>query len=102
MDIRLNAYSAYKTNGVSGFQKKGENSIASAATQKDGYLRDVVSISNSANGKSAISKASSSIRADINALSSTDRVSALREQIKNGSYSVSTEDIAGAILERFI
>ncbi len=101
MDIRLNAYKSYNSGKVTAFSKKDEKS-SSKASEAIAPKCDVVSISQAAAEKSALSKAGATIRSDISALSSSDRVSAIKAQVQSGSYSVSSEEIASAILERFV
>lgn len=101
MDIRLNAYKSYNSGKVTAFAKKDEKA-SSKAMDTIAPRGDVVTISKASAEKSALSKTGAVIRNDIAELSSSDRVSAIKAQVQNGSYAVSAEEVASAILERFV
>ena len=61
---------------------------------------DVVSIKADASDVAA-ARVKTTIAANVNSLSSADKINALKASIADGSYFVSSEDIAGKILERF-
>ena len=102
MDIRFNALNSYSVTGkmnVSGSKKPGssKNDKSSVSSKKD-------SISLSSNGvkNSGLYKLNATMRSEIDALSSQERISAIKASIRNGSYNVSSEEVADAILDRFV
>ncbi len=102
MNIRFNALQNY------GAQTLKTTSAAPKSTQAEigragGFeiaKNDVVSIKADASDVAA-ARVKTDIAANVNSLSSADRINSLKESIKDGSYFVSGEDIAGKILERF-
>ncbi|MBR1752412.1 MAG: flagellar biosynthesis anti-sigma factor FlgM [Ruminococcus sp.] len=102
MNIRFNALQNYGAQSLkSGIvPQKSSQADVSRAGSFEIAKSDVVSIKADASDVAA-AKVKTNIAANVNSLSSADRINALKESIKDGSYFVSGEDIAGKILERF-
>ncbi|MGN0623409.1 MAG: flagellar biosynthesis anti-sigma factor FlgM [Oscillospiraceae bacterium] len=99
MSIRLNAYKNYgagMAQAVSDKKTLPKGASAGSAASKT----DTVSISANAAEYSA-AKVRSEVSAQVNALSGSDRLAGIKAQIAGGEYAVSSEDLAGRILERF-
>ena len=99
MNIRFDAmrnYTAQGLKGPSAPQKTNEVKAQGGNFAKS----DVVSIKADASDVAA-AKVRSTVAANVNSLSSADRINAIKASIADGSYFVSSEDIAGKILERF-
>lgn len=98
MNIRFDAMRNYSTQGLKTpvpQKPSGEMRAQGLSAAKN----DVVSIKADASDVAA-AKVRSTISANVNSLSSADRINALKASIADGSYFVSSEDIAGKILER--
>ena len=98
MNIRFDGvrnYGAQNFKNAAAAQKSAGEIRTSAAYAKN----DVVSIKADASDVAA-ARVRSTISANVNSLSSADRINALKASIADGSYFVSSEDIAGKILER--
>lgn len=102
MDIRFNALNSYSVSGKMNVSGAKKNSLNKNDKKISDVKLDSISISNNAVKNSEIFKLNSTIRAEIDGASNSDKISALREAVKNGSYNVSSDDIAGAILDRFV
>lgn len=103
MSIRFNAYNNY--NNVSNQKNvvtKGSERVKTGVPSflSDGK-KDTVSISANTDGYS-IAKTYTAVTSDVNSYSGSDRISAIKAKIANGEYSVSSQDIAGSILDRFV
>lgn len=103
MDIRFNALNSYQANKISpsgrrNSQIKGEKPVTSGIEAK----ADSISISSDAASYGEIYKLGNAIRSEIDAANPADKIASIKEAIRNGSYSVSSDDVAGAILDRFI
>ena len=99
MNIRLNALKNYNTRATSSVSKVSESKLSSVKTQTAGKT-DTVSIkANSADFSAA--KVQNEISANVNSLSNADRIAEIRQKIADGSYNVSSQDIAASILDRF-
>ena len=103
MDIRFNALNSYQTNKISPSGRKttsikGEKAVSSGIEAK----ADSISISSDAASYGEIYKLGYAIRSEIDSANTADRIASIKEAIRNGSYSVSSDDVAGAILDRFI
>lgn len=103
MSIRFNAYNNY--NNVSNQKTVVNKSSGRVKTGVPSFLsdtkQDTVSISTNSDGYS-IAKTYTAVTSDVNSYSGNDRVSAIKSKIANGEYSVSSQDIAGSILDRFV
>lgn len=99
MNIRLNNamrnYGAQSLKTAPAPQKGSEVKSAGFDISKN----DVVSIKADASDVAA-ARVKTTIAANVNSLSSADKINALRASIADGSYFVSSEDIADKILER--
>ena len=105
MDIRFNAYGNYSVSGkigVRGDKKAGPSNGSKLVSGGVESKADSISISSDAVSYGEISRLGGAIRSELEAASSSDRIASIKEAIRNGSYSVSSEDVAGAILERFV
>ena len=102
MNIRLNNamrnYSAQGLKTSAAAQKSVGSDVKAAGF--DISKSDVVSIKADASDVAA-ARVKTTIAANVNSLSSADKINALKASIADGSYFVSSEDIAGKILERF-
>ena len=103
MDIRFNALNSYQTaklnpSGRKSSAIKDEKGITSGIKAK----ADSISISSDASNYGEISRLSNAIRSEIDAANGAERLASIKEAIRNGSYSVSSDEVAGAILDRFI
>ena len=98
MNIRFDAMRNYSTQGLKTPQAPVRPS-GDVRAQGASFKNDVVSIKADASDVAA-AKVRSTIAANVNSLSSADRINALKASIADGSYFVSSEDIAGSILER--
>ena len=97
------AYEVYKNNVSS--LKSGANSPSKA----DGKARasmgvpantDKVTISSDASAMAEVGRMASSMSAEVNNLGNSARLAELGEQVRNGTYFVSTGTLADAILGR--
>lgn len=59
---------------------------------------DKITFSGEASAKAEIGRVTSTVSAEVNSLGSAERLAALREQVQAGTYEVSAEDIADAII----
>ena len=102
MNIRLNnAMRGYSTQGLKTAASAGKSAGADVkAAGFDISKNDVVSIKADASDVAA-ARVKTTIAANVNSLSSADKINALKASIADGSYFVSSEDIAGKVLERF-
>ena len=101
MNIRFNALQNYGANSIKNTvpaAKGGSNDVKSTGFEI--AKSDVVSIKADASDVAA-ARVKTDIAANVNSLSSADRISAIKAKVADGSYFVSSEDIAGRILERF-
>ena len=100
MNIRFNALQNYGAQSI----KNTVPAVKGAAGEvKQGFeiaKSDVVSIKADASDVAA-ARVKTDIAANVNSLSSADRINAIKAKVADGSYFVSSEDIAGKILERF-
>ena len=96
MNIRLNALKNYNTRATAPVSKVNEAKLSSAKTQNSGKT-DMVSISANASDFSA-AKIQNEISAEVNSLSSGERIAEIKKQISEGTYNVSSQDIAASIL----
>lgn len=105
MDIRFNAFNRYSNTGkIGASQKKSSASKSGKALSASGFeaKSDSISISSDAAGYSEVFKLSNAIRTEIDASNGAEKIASLKEAIGNGSYSVSADEVASAILERFV
>ena len=101
MNIRLN--NAMRNYGAQSLKTAPSAQKSGADTKAAGFeisKNDVVSIKADASDVAA-AKVKTTIAANVNSLSSAEKISALKASIADGSYFVSSEDIAGKILERY-
>ena len=103
MDIRFNALNSYQATKINSSGRKasavkGEKAVSSGIKAK----ADSISISSNATNYGEINKLSNAIRNEIDAMNGADRIASIKEAIRNGSYSVSSDEVAGAILDRFV
>ena len=101
MSIRLNALKNYNTTSVNSVSKSKDEKTSAVSTKNDMQVKaDKVSITASAGDFSA-AKVQTKISANVNSLSSSDRINEIKKQIAEGTYNVTSEDIAESILDRF-
>lgn len=100
MSIRLNAYKNYGAGMAQAVSDKKQTLPKGASASSAASKTDTVSISANAAEYSA-AKVRSEVSAQVNALSGSDRLAGIKAQIAGGEYAVSSEDLAGKILERF-
>ncbi|MBR6337778.1 MAG: flagellar biosynthesis anti-sigma factor FlgM [Ruminococcus sp.] len=100
MNIRFDAMRNYSTQGLK--TSPAAQKAVSGDVKAQGFefsKNDVVSIKADASDVAA-AKVRSTVAANVNSLSSADKINALKASIADGSYFVSSEDIADKILER--
>lgn len=97
MNIRFNPLSAYRnTSSVSG--KRGKYDVSA---DKGAVKTDKVTISAEGSDYAQTVKIQNDISAEVSEYGSADRLAAIKKQIADGSYGVSSKEIADRILERF-
>ncbi|MFT3951778.1 MAG: flagellar biosynthesis anti-sigma factor FlgM [Oscillospiraceae bacterium] len=99
MDVRLNALHHYANTGS--VAKLSPEKAQTPTAQTREAKTDTVSFSAGAAGNREVSGVCAGIRADLDGLSSPDRVAQIKAQVANGSYVVSADDVAAAVLSRF-
>lgn len=98
MNINTNVYKQYVKSGSS---RHCPNFNFSAAGEKSAAVKtDSFSLSSEASMFKECGKVIKSAVSEITSPASEDRINSLRQQIKNGTYNVSSDLIAGAILDR--
>lgn len=102
MNIRFNALNSYRAAGSVGGVNGKKTSGAKGASKTGAVIADSVSISSDAAGFSEVSKLHGAIRGQIESSGRAERISSLKEAVKSGNYSVSSDLVADAILDRFI
>lgn len=103
MDIRLNnALNSYSVTGKMNLAGVKKSDTSRTEKAKSESKSDSVSFSSDALKNSGIYKLNSSIRAELDSLSGSDRVALIKDAVSNGSYNVPADDVAGAILDRFV
>ena len=102
MNINFNTFNkgVNKAGSVSNAGNIVKNESAPVAGGK--IKSDVISISAGASDYSEIAKIRTSVAGGVNECGSSEKIASLRSAIANGSYNVSSEAVAGKILNRFI
>lgn len=99
MNVNLNVYNNYlKTQEYGTHNKESE---PGTAVKPSGTKQDQVCISADAAAYSARDKQVKAIASEVNAIGSPERLHALHDQIQSGTYQVSPERVADAMLSRF-
>lgn len=101
MDIKINSTNAYaKINAVSSSKSKSKDTIIESAVSKADKKSDIITISAEGTFQAELDKEIKTISEEINEISSEDRINLIKEQVSNGTYFVTSEDVADAILEK--
>lgn len=99
MDMKIKAINGYNaTNSVS-----RSNNIKSDSPDKvnKSLKSDVITISEEGAFQAELNNEIKAIAQEINDNEDNAKINELREQIKNGSYQISTDDLVDSILNRF-
>ena len=99
MNIRFNAFKNYNTQ-VSSVNNVDSKASGTKSKNVSAGKTDTVSISATASDFSS-AKVITDISSNVNGLSNNERVSSIKEQVKNGTYNVSSQAVADSILDRF-
>lgn len=104
MDIRFNALNSYSATGKVGATGRKASPVKSEKVSSSiiEAKADSISISSDAASYGEVYKLNNAIRSELDASSGADRIASIKEAIKQGTYSVSSDDVAGAILDRFV
>lgn len=93
IDPKSNIESIYEAN-----TKKNSSALENNVNQEDKLNKDRVEISKTARSFDELSPIKEKVVADVEKATSPDRLRELKAQIENGTYHVSSQDIAAAIL----
>lgn len=99
MNINTNVYKQYVKSGSS---KISRNFLYGGTEKTSAEKKDSFSLSSEASMFRECGRIIRSSVAEITAPADKDRLSALKQQIANGSYNVSSGQIADAILDRIV
>ena len=100
MNINTNVYKQYIKSGSS--KRCCGNYSYTPAEKAAAAKTDCFSLSSEASMFRECGKVIKSSVAEITAPASENRINSLRQQIQSGTYSISAENIADAILERVV
>ncbi len=100
MNINTNVYKQYVKSGSS--SRRCHNYTYSTGEKASAVKTDSLSFSSEASMFKECGKVIKSAVAEITSPASEDRINSLRQQIKNGTYNVSSDMIADAILDRVV
>lgn len=96
--MKINPISSY--NVYQSSYKRAVRRLASPVSAESAGKTDTISFSPEAVGQRDISQAAGSILRELNSPESTSRLLELQKAVENGTYRVSTDDLADAILSR--
>lgn len=99
MNINTNIYKHYVKTGSS---KRCPNFTYTPAEKTAAAKTDSFSLSSEASMFRECGRVIKSAVSEITSPAGEDKINSLRQQIKNGSYDVSADRIAGAILDRIV
>ncbi len=99
MNINTNIYKQYVKSGGS---RRCPSMQYTAPEKQVAAKTDSFSLSSEASMFKECGRVIKSSVAEITASAGDERINSLRQQIKNGSYNISAEKIADAILERIV
>lgn len=99
MNINTNIYKQYVKSGSS---KRCHRYSYSAAETAVAAKKDSFSLSSEASMFKECGKVIRASVAEITAPADDSRINSLRQQIRNGTYNVSSEQLADAILDRVV
>ena len=99
MNINTNVYKQYVKSGSA---RVPRNYSYSGTEKASVSKKDSFSLSSEASMFRECGKIIKSAVAEITSPASEDRINALRQQIKNGSYNISSGQVADAILDRIV
>ncbi|NLP26609.1 MAG: flagellar biosynthesis anti-sigma factor FlgM [Clostridiales bacterium] len=101
MDIKINSTNAYaKINTVSSSKNKGKDTTIESMVTKADKKSDIITISAEGTFQAELDKEIKTISEEISEISSEDRINSIKERVSNGTYFVTSEDVADAILEK--
>lgn len=87
--------SSVKSGEVAQADTKAKETKAKGAVAAN---TDKITFSGEASAKAEIGRVTSTYSAEVNSFGSAERLAALREQVREGTYQVSAEDLADAII----
>ncbi len=101
MNINFNVCNSYlKAKGIGPQSVKDNENIKMSETDKACIKHDTVSISPEAASFREIERSTRTISSDIENYASQEKINSLKAQIADGTYNVSAEEVADAILDR--
>lgn len=100
MNINLNACNGYLKAQEINSQPVKENEFIQPAGGKLNVKHDKVSISPEAASFAEISRSTKTIASEVSSTASQEKINSLKAQIAAGTYKVSADDVADAILDR--
>jgi len=101
MNINFNVCSSYlKAKEIGSQSVKDNENIKTSDADKVCVKHDTVSISPEAASFREIDRSTKAISSDIESSVSQEKINSLKAQIADGTYNVSEEEVADAILDR--
>lgn len=104
MNIKATQFPAYNKSIGKATQSPvstQEKTSASFETEVKNGKSDKVMISQNATNQSSIARISKPIANEVNSVDNSDKIKTLKEQIANGTYHVSTEELTDKLLSRW-
>lgn len=98
MNIRFNTMNAYRSTTAVG-NKVSKSEVTTIATGKK--MTDKITISADATDYAQIAKVQNTVVSGVKECGSAERISELKKQIAEGTYSVSSKETAERILGRY-
>ncbi len=103
MDIKIRSTNGYANiNSVSGTKNKNNDAGVQGIAMKTDNKSDIIKISAEGTFQAELDKEVKAISEEINDISSEEKINSIKEQIDNGTYFVSSENIADAILGKLL
>ncbi|NLK70433.1 MAG: flagellar biosynthesis anti-sigma factor FlgM [Clostridiales bacterium] len=103
MDMKIRPANGFnKINSVSSSKIKSSDvsTQSSVTAMKADKKSDIITISAEGTFQAELDREIKDISEEINEISSDEKINAIKEQITNGTYFVSSEDVADAILDK--
>lgn len=101
MDMKIRSTNGYlNVNSVSSTKNKKTDAGVQGMTMKTDSKSDIITISAEGTFQAEIDKEIKAISEEISNISSEEKVNSIKEQIANGTYFVSSENVADAILNK--
>ncbi len=103
MDMKIRSTNGYANiNSVSSIKNKNGDAGVQSIAMKTDNKSDIIKISAEGTFQAELDKETKAISEEISDISAEEKINSIKEQIDNGTYFVSSENIADAILGKLL